>query len=923
MKVATAVALVFLGAALRLMQSGRKARRPVARFLAAFSGLIAIVVLLEYACGVPATAFDQILIPLEGLRLPVGQISGRMAPNTALTILIGAIALFFLDDKEFSRNRAAHGLTMLMMASGIWTLLCFMFDSVAYFHATRYSGMALNTAVAFVVFGVGILFTRPGSGAMAIFSRDSASGAMARAILPTSILMLIALGAATALGMRTGLYDGSFQNALFTQISIILFTLLVWRTAHGIDTTERRADEMHRQVSRQYVTMAEAIPQIVWTADADGSVNFFNKRWFDYTGLALAESKGLLWQTALHPDDGMPCGERWRHSVSSGSGFEMEARIRQHDGGMRWHLIRALPVKHQSGDIDQWFGTCTDIDDRKRAEESLRFLADASTLLSASLKESETLNAIAQLAVPKTADFCSVHLMLDGRLQLAAVSHMDPKKVDLIIGIDNEFSPGEAIADVAVSGKAALMPEIGETELGLLAIDDAHRAVLRELRLVSLICVPLPGHSDTLGVITFASTEDGRRYGEPDLALAEELGRRTALALDNNRLFEQLSETKVEAETANAAKDQFLAVLSHELRTPLTPVLLCVEDLCRDNTLPPPVHQAMEMTRRNIELEARMIDDLLDLTRIVRGKLQLERVLTDVHALLRNSIEICNADIRAKNLCISLGFSALANFVYADPARLQQVFWNLIKNAVKFTPPNGTIIFRSRNVPNSRGTGLQIEVEDSGIGIDAAFLPNIFNAFEQGEKSRSRRFGGLGLGLAITKNLVEAHGGTISVNSPGRDLGTRFTIDLDTVEPGASNPGAAMPKSDAPRAHGIRILLVEDNHETGILLRKILERRGYQVDLATTMQAGLDAAGKASFDLLLSDVGLPDGSGLELMKRLRETRILPGIAMSGFGMDEDIHRSREAGFEDHLTKPISIAKLEEAIEKVAEKLVRR
>ena len=804
MKGNTAVGLVLLGVALRLLQREKASGRIIARLLAALAGAIAIITLLEYFCGFQASFFDQLFIPAHGRRLPLGPITGRMAPNTAVTILSGAIALFFLGNRTSSRNRMAHALAMVLIASGIWTVLCFIFNAVAYDRESHYSGMALNTAVSFVMFGVGVLCTRPGSGAMAIFSSDSASGAMARAILPSSILMLIAIGAATALGLRTGLYDGPFHNALFTLFSILLFTSLVWRTAHDIDDTERK--------------------------------------------------------------------------------------------------------RRQAEDATQA--------EQRRTEKSLRFLADASTVLATSLNERETLDAIAQLAVPKIADFCSVHLMIDGRLQLAAVSHMDPTKADLMVRIDGEFSPGKAIVDVAVTGKSGLIPEVGETELSLLAIDDAHRAVLRELRLISTVCVPLSGHRDTLGVITFASTEDGRRYSERDLALAEELGRRTALALDNNRLFAEVCETKVEAEAANAAKDQFLAVLSHELRTPLTPVLLCVEDLCRDQTLPPALRDAMEMTRRNIELEARLIDDLLDLTRIQRGKLQLQRVHTDAHALLRNAIEICGADIRAKNLCLSLGLAAPTHFVHADPARLQQVFWNLIKNAVKFTNSNGAIIFRSRNVPHRSGTGLQIEVEDSGIGIDSAFLPNVFNAFEQGEKSRTRRFGGLGLGLAISKNLVEAHGGTISVQSPGRDLGTKFTIDLDTTEPGVFKSDGAQPIVESRRTAGLRILLVEDNDETGTLLRKILERRGYHVDLTTTMQAALSAAGRVAYDLLLSDVGLPDGSGLELMQRLRETRLIPGIAMSGFGMDEDIRRSHEAGFGDHLTKPISIAKLEEAIEKV-------
>ena len=943
----------------------------------------------------------------------------------------------------------AQSLAILIGAGGIWTVLRYLFGAVSYENFSQYAGVSLHTALGFVAFGSGVLFTRPAAGPMAIFSSDSASGAMARRILPMSLIMLIVVGAATATGLRMGLYDRALENALFTLCSIVLFISLVWRTAHEINKTEyerrraidaaraqrewlqvmlasigdaviatdaegvvqflnpvaerligrpesetvgrpagdvlrlleddgvrpaenpvarglrggpagsrrdheileghggvrtpvednaapicdsrgrllgcvvvfrdvterRRAEEMRLEVSRQYEAMGEAIPQMIWTAQADGSADFFNKRWYDYTGREFAGSKGWLWQTCLHPEDGVVCGNRWRRSVVAGTGFEAEARIRRTDGVLRWHLIRALPVRDRNGTITKWFGTCTDIDDRKRAEESLRFLAEASTVLSASLDEIETLNGIAQLAVPRIADLCTVHLVIEDSLQLAAVSHMDPRKVDLMVRIDREFPPGGGLAGDAPAGKTELLPEFGEEQLNAIARNEVHRALLGELGLASIIRVPLPGHHDNLGAIVFASTSPGRRYTERDLELAGELGRRTALALDNNRLFAQVTETKEEAENANAAKDRFLAVLSHELRTPLTPVLLCVEELSGDTSQAPELRAAMKMIRRNIELEARMIDDLLDITRIQRGKLRLQRTATDVHALLRNSIEICGAGLRDKNLRVSLGLSSAHHWVDADPARLQQVFWNIIKNAIKFTDAGGSIVFRSSNRTRRGMTRIQIQIEDTGIGIEPAFLSRIFDPFEQGERSRSRGLGGLGLGLAISKNLMDAHGGSIAVESPGHDLGSTFTIELDTIPAPDDARAGARPATESNQTAGVRILLVEDNCDTGGLLRKILQRRGYHVDLATTMECALSMAGHATYDLLVSDVGLPDGNGLELMRRLRETRAIPGIAMSGFGMDEDIRRSREAGFSDHLTKPIGLARLEDAIEK--------
>ncbi len=973
--------------------------------------------------------------------------------STYLAIIPSSLAVFLIDYQGRSKWRPSQWLAIVVIISGLWTVLRYVFTVAAPdLRPPAECSMAPLAATAFLIFGTGILLSRPASGVMELFLSSSAAGQMARRILPAGILMLTAIGAATIAGQRSGLYDSALHNTLFTIGSIILITGLIWVNAHAIDLSEkerqqaikaakqhrewlqvmlssiadaviatdetghvqflnpvaekltgwpereavglpaakifhlldtsnnlplenpvqrvlnhggitrhsafatliardgtaipvedkaapildsraaivgcvvvfrdvserRRADEMRQEVAAQYAKAAEAIPQIVWTAGANGLVDFFNQRWFDYTGFSFDNSRGHAWLSAFHPDDEARCAEEWHTSIASGSRYEVEARIVRKDGVSRWHLIRALPVHDRAGRINKWFGTSTDIEDQKRAEEAMRFLADASTLLSASLDEISTLQSVAELAVPKIADLCTVHLVSEMGLQLAAVSHMDPRKVELVVEIDRRFPPSpertKGITQVIRSGMAELAAEIDDWLLEALSADEHHRKILHELGLRSTMSVPLRGHREILGVITFSTMESGRRFTTRDLSLAEEVARRTALALDNNRLLAEITATKVEAEAANAAKDQFLAVLSHELRTPLTPVLLAADELSRDPSISDSMRKVMEMTRRNIELEARLIDDLLDLTRIQRGKLQLQKAPTDAHALLQSAIDICRADIDSKHLCVSLGLSAAKHHIHADPARLQQVFWNLIKNAVKFTAQGGSLIFRSRNTGKDR---IQIEVEDTGIGIEPALLSKIFNAFEQGEKSRGRRFGGLGLGLAITKNLVEAHGGTISAHSPGLDLGTKFVIEFTITE------WSGIPRhnpSDTPQKTGrsreLRILLVEDNCETGALLCKILERRGYQVDYGATMEAALELAKRFSYDLLLSDIGLPDGSGLELMQALQKTARIPGIAMSGFGMDDDLRRSRDAGFSEHLTKPISIAKLEEAIEKI-------
>jgi signal transduction histidine kinase/ActR/RegA family two-component response regulator len=370
---------------------------------------------------------------------------------------------------------------------------------------------------------------------------------------------------------------------------------------------------------------------------------------------------------------------------------------------------------------------------------------------------------------------------------------------------------------------------------------------------------------------------------------------------------------------ANAAKDQFLALLSHELRNPLSPVIAMVGELEASAPDSPEVRRALEVIRRNVELEARLIDDLLDVTRISKGKLQLSLETASVHEILQRSYEICREDIAAKDLKIEFRLRADRAFVEGDPARLQQVFWNLIKNSVKFTPEKGRIVIETLNPSPDK---IEIRTTDTGIGIEAHQMERIFNAFEQGQSSITRRFGGLGLGLAISKAMVGAHGGTIKAESRGKNRGATFIVTLETVAAPAAVAGIAEPKgpkavdskpSQVKRA-GPRVLVVDDHIDTCTGMKMMLERRGYRVTVAHTADQAAEKARHAEFDLVISDIGLPDRSGYELMQELSATKGLRGIALSGFGMENDVSRARAAGFSEHLTKPINFDRLEEAIQ---------
>ena len=395
------------------------------------------------------------------------------------------------------------------------------------------------------------------------------------------------------------------------------------------------------------------------------------------------------------------------------------------------------------------------------------------------------------------------------------------------------------------------------------------------------------------------------------------LERTAALAEANESLRNRVAEldaAREMAETASRAKDQFLAMLSHELRTPLTPVLMTASSMQADPDVPEPCREAFAEIRRNVELEARLIDDLLDVMRIIRGKLPYYLEVVDAHDLVGRALQICRGEAETKRIDLVVDLRAAEHHVRADPARLQQVFWNLLKNAIKFTPEGGRIAVRSRD----RAGGLRIEVVDSGIGISPGTLAKVFNAFEQGEDSITRRFGGLGLGLAISQSIAEAHGGSLSATSEGAGHGATFTLEIGTV---ADSDRAAAPADDPSSVEvgslqGLRVLLVEDDALTARVMAKLMRQNGYEVSTATTLARALETP-IDHVDLLISDIGLPDGSGLDLMRQIKARRDLPAIALTGYGTEDDVLKAQEAGFIAHLTKPLDFDKLDAMIRRVA------
>lgn len=395
------------------------------------------------------------------------------------------------------------------------------------------------------------------------------------------------------------------------------------------------------------------------------------------------------------------------------------------------------------------------------------------------------------------------------------------------------------------------------------------------------------------GVLTVLDDEQGRPAGFCKLVHD---------ATERHLAAEALRAAKDEADRANQAKDRFLAVLSHELRTPLAPITTAVHVLEKVAQVDDRHRELLPMIRRNVALEARLIDDLLDLTAISAGKVSLQRERVDMHQLTRAVVAMVQDTLREKGIRLELELDAASPWVHADQARMQQVLWNIIRNAAKFTPQGGRILVRTV----TEGGEFTLSCTDSGIGIAQDALDRIFNPFEQADAEVARSFGGLGLGLAIAQGLIQQHGGRIRASSGGRGSGASFSITLPCTEAAEAQPPQAI-AAPAAGADRKRVLLVEDNEDAAAALSMCLEEYGYEVQHVGTCADALRTAAAGGFDAVLTDLGLPDGSGIELGRAL--SRELPVLALSGYGREQDRKRSAEAGFAAHLVKPADPAEV--------------
>ncbi|XXX71731.1 PAS domain S-box protein [Sorangium sp. So ce134] len=674
-------------------------------------------------------------------------------------------------------------------------------------------------------------------------------------------------------------------------------------------TALRRAEEAFRQSEQIFRAIGDSIDYGVWISDREGGNIYTSEAFLRMAGLTQAQCSEGKWLDAMHPDD--------RHKVAifarclrTGEPFEEELRYVGADGAVHPTLSRAAPIRDERGEITSWVGLCLDISRLKRTEEALR---ESERRLRAALDEAT--RALAERE------------RLEGELhrrerQLTSLMANSP---DVIYRMDLEdlrctfMSP----TSPAVTG---LPPEhyVGKTprENGLpLEVCEAGEAACREARRTGK-----PQRMEfSLGARRFRARyipelgPDGAV--ESFMGITEDVTAERLAEEERQKLLESERAARDEAERVSRVKDDFVATLSHELRSPINAILGWARILRgRAQQEPQALARGLEVIERNARLQADMVSELLDMSRIVSGKLRLDVQQVDLPAVLQGSLEAVKLAAEAKAIAVSASVDPEASALRGDPARIQQVAWNLLSNAVKFTPAGGRIDVALRRA----GAHAELSVTDTGPGIAPQFLPHLFERFRQADASSTRKHGGLGIGLSIVKHLVELHGGTVAVASPGEGLGATFTVTLPLAGVSPQAPGAAQrPASaraealaDYPAAEltGVRVLVVDDQPDAREVAQRVLEECAACVTTAGSAAEAMAALERERPDVLVSDLGMPGEDGFQLIRRVRglgpaRGGATPAVALSALARAEDRARALGAGYQAHVAKPLDPAEL--------------
>jgi PAS domain S-box-containing protein len=706
-------------------------------------------------------------------------------------------------------------------------------------------------------------------------------------------------------------------------------------------STRKSAEDTLRQSEEVLRALANSIPQLAWMAQADGAIVWFNKRWYEYTGTTSEQVAGWGWQTTHDPAVLPQVLQRWHESIRTGDPFEMEFPIRGADGQYRWFLTRVNAVRDRLGHVVRWFGTNTDVDQVKRVQQALRDESNVLELLNSTgsaLAAQRDLRSLLQTVTDAATGVSGARFgaffyhgkASDGDLfTLYTLSGAAPAEFE-------RFGQPRATAlfGPSLRGEGVIRSDdiASDPRYGLSAphfgLPQGHPSVR------SYLAVPVVARSgEVLGSLFF---------GHPEVAIFNQrterivggIASQAAVAIDNMRLYEAAQhaadERKVllesersaraEAERTSQMKDEFLATLSHELRTPLSAILGWAQVLRRGSRDQADLQRGLQTIERNARAQAQLIEDLLDMSRITSGKVLLDMQTVAPALFIDAAIETVRPAADAKNIRLEREYDAAAGLIAGDPGRLQQVIWNLLANAIKFTPRDGLVRIELKPADGH----VEITVRDSGVGIQPEFITHVFERFRQGDASTTRRHGGLGLGLSIVKHLIEQHGGTVRAESAGENRGASFTIELPSASQQALAARADRAPYSPPSPHTpeilvrdlsrIKVLVVDDEPDARDLIKRILSDCHAIVTTAGSARDALAAFRDAPPDVLVSDLGMPDVDGFELLAQVRALGRarggdVPAVALTAFARSEDRLRALEAGFGAHISKPVEPTEL--------------
>ncbi len=645
--------------------------------------------------------------------------------------------------------------------------------------------------------------------------------------------------------------------------------------------SEQAADEARRAHER-YALVARATNDVIWDWDAEHGTIVWNDALQTMFGYAPDQIDNRLqwWDSHLHPDD----RERVVSGINGiietgGSSWTDEYRFERADGSFTEVLDRGYVARAEDGTPVRMIGAMLDVTERKRAERIATFMAEASAMLAWSLDYHATLARVAELTVPVLADWCIVDLRTgDETYQRLAIVHEDTANASDAFAGD--------VREVITSGAPKLIEHVTDT------ID------IRSALIVPLVVVP---GDRPLGALTLAMSHSRRVLSERDRAVVEDVARRAAMAIEHARLYD-------DAQKANLAKDEFLAILSHELSTPLTIILGWSGILSREDVSPEELLQGVESIRAGALAQAQLIDDVLDLSRVTTGKLRLDVLPVSIGQLVADSLTAVRVAAAAKRIDLIAPDTTAAGTVLGDGNRLRQVIWNLLTNAIKFTPAGGKVTVELENTPAS----VRLIVTDTGKGIARDFLAHVFEPFRQGDASTTRAHGGLGLGLAIVRHLVEGHGGTVAAFSDGVDRGARFVVELPSVP--ESSEASKLVHSSRSELAGVRVLFVDDQADARELARVIFSNAGAESTITSCASEALEALERLPIDIVVADIAMPEVDGYALITEIRRRDALarrhtPAVAATAYRGDDDRARALAAGFDAYVKKPMDAATL--------------